>query len=184
MDRRIVAAAVLSLSGCGAGSQSGDVSLTNASVEEVAASGAGAGAGAARFEPGEWETTITVEGASIPGMPAGMVKEMERLNLAKTTVRNCMSPEQAAKPDEAVFAGKGGNCRFDRYVLRSGKLDATMRCNGGETPGGEAVITMKGRFDRTSFNLTNSMTAAPVPGHPEVAMTSRVIGKRIGACKA
>jgi hypothetical protein len=177
------------LAGCGSESTSqsaartGDVSLTNASVAEVAKQTAAANAGGAtRFEPGEWETTVSIEGANIPGMPAGATKAMEKLKLAKTSVRNCMSPEQAAKPDEAMFAGKGGNCRFDRYVMKDGRIDATMSC-AGERGGERAVIAMKGSFTRTSFDLANSMTAAPMPGHPKVTMQSRVTGKRIGACK-
>jgi hypothetical protein len=185
----IVALSALLLAACGTESttqsaaRTGDVSLTNASVAEVAKQAAAAKAGgAASFEPGEWETVVTIEGANIPGMPAVAAKAMEGLKRARTSVRSCMTPEQAAKPDEAMFAGKGVNCRFDRYVMMDGRLDATMSC-AGEGGGERAVIAMKGGFTRTSFNLINSMTAAPMPGHPKVAMQSRVTGKRLGACR-
>jgi hypothetical protein len=191
MLRRSHAVLTLLLAGCGGGqssnqsaAQTGEVALTNASVEDVAAQTAAAGkAGAMRFEPGEWETTVTIDQASLPGMPTA-AKSMERLKLAKTTTRNCVTPEQAARPNEAMFGGKGGNCRFDRYAMRGGKLDATMRCTGAGMGGSEAVIAMTGRYAERSFDLVNTMTAAPMPGHPEITMTSRVIGKRLGACKS
>lgn len=179
------------LAACGSGGSAdqfaapnGNLTLTNTSIEEVAAQTAAGKAGALRLEPGEWETVVTIDQASIPGMPATDGPPKMRLKLAKTSSRNCITPDQGARPDEAIFGGKRGNCRFDRYSMQSGRIDATMRCAADGAAQDGAVIATKGRYGARSFDLVNTMTAAPMPGHPEITMTSRVIGKRLGACKS
>jgi hypothetical protein len=173
------------LAACGGGGAgSGDVTLTNASMAEVAArTAAGGTAGAPRFEPGEWETVVTIDQASIPGERAMDGPPKMPLKLAKTSSRNCITPDQAARPDEAIFGGKRGNCRFDRYRMQGGRIDATMRCTTEGAVEDAVVIASKGGYAPRRFDLVNTMTAAPIPGHPKITMTSRVVGKRIGACK-
>ncbi|HCB75506.1 MAG TPA: hypothetical protein DEP91_04935 [Sphingomonas bacterium] len=177
----------LALSGCGGQSTNesagkiGEIDVTNASVAEVQAQTKAAGA-AMRFDPGQWRTTIEVLEADIPGLPPQMAGEMKRRMLQKSTVSSCMTPEQAANPNEDLFAGKSGNCRFDRFTMKDGKVDAAMTCAGDGSGAGAAKIAMTGTFDKRRFELENRIEAAGPGAAQAMKMRSRVTGERTGDC--
>ncbi len=185
--KRLALVAVLALAGCGGEStkesaaKTGEIDVSNASVAEVQAQTRAAGA-AMRFDPGQWRTTIEVIEADIPGLPPQMVGEMKRRMLQKSTVSSCMTPEQAANPNEDLFAGKSGNCRFDRFTMKDGKVDAAMTCAGDGSGAGAAKIAMTGIFDKRRFELENRIEAAGPGAAQAMKMRSRVTGERTGEC--
>jgi hypothetical protein len=101
--------------------------------------------------------------------------------MAKSVVTSCMTPEQAQRPSEDMFGGSQGNCHFDRFAMKDGKIDAAMTCAGDGAGNQAAKITMTGDFTRTGFNLDNRIEAAPGSG-PAIRMRSKVEGKRLGEC--
>lgn len=177
----------LALAGCGGQStkdsaaKTGEINVTNASVAEVQAQTRAAGA-AMRFDPGQWRTTIEVLEADIPGLPPQMAGAMKKQMLQKSTVSSCMTPEQAAKPNEDLFAGKAGNCRFDRFTMKDGTVDAAMTCAGDASGAGAAKILMTGTFDKTHFQMENRIEATGPDARQAMKMRSRVTGERTGAC--
>lgn len=185
--RRLILVAAAALAGCGGEStresaaKTGEIDVTNASVAEVAAQTKAAGA-QMRFDPGQWRTTIEVVEADIPGLPPQMAEQMKRQMLQKSTVSSCMTPEQAANPNEDLFAGKSGNCRFDRFTMKDGKVDAAMTCTGGGQGAGAAKIAMTGTFDKTRFQLDNRIEAKGPGAASAMKMRSRVTGERTGDC--
>ena len=42
--------------------------------------------------------------------------------------RSCLTPEEAKRPKEDFFAGAAKNCRYERFDMGSGKIDAVMKC--------------------------------------------------------
>lgn len=166
----------------GSAARTGEVSLTNATPAQVAEQAAAASAsGAIRFDPGEWETTVELIDAQMPGMPDGVARQVRDSMKMRTTVTSCMTPEQAGRPNEEMLAGNGGDCRFADYRMHSGRLQATMTCQGGQGAP-TATIVMDGRYTATSFALENSIeTQAGAMG--AMTMRSRVSGKRLGDCK-
>jgi hypothetical protein len=80
-----------------------------------------------------------------------------------------------------MFAGNQGNCRFERFSMRDGKINSAMTCTGDGGEHQAARITMTGDFTRTGFHLDNRIEAVPGSG-PEIRMRSRVTSKRVGAC--
>lgn len=176
----------LALAACGGdtttedAARTGEVSLKNATVAEVAQQTAASGA-AMRFQPGEWETSVEVVDAEIPGMPAAMAEQLRKSITVNTSITRCMTPEQAERPNEDMFAGDQGECRFDRYEMRGGRIDGAMTCTDAEQ--GTAKITMQGRYSATDFEMRNTVDASR-DGGQAMKMTSRVTGRRLGECRS
>lgn len=186
MRSRAIPLAALALAACGGettretAARTGEVDVKNASVAEVARQTRAAGTRLS-FDPGNWQTTVEVIEAEVPGVPKQMVDQMRDRMMAKSVVTSCMTPEQAERPGEDMFGGSQGNCRFDRFTMKDGRIDGAMTCTGDGAGNQPAKITMSGDFTRTTFNLDNRIEAAPGSG-PAIKMRSKVQGKRLGEC--
>ncbi len=173
------------LSSCGKSGEegAGGGSAANQSVEDVASE-----MEKISLQPGEWETTqevvdITIEGAP-EGMPQGM---MDAMKGRKTTVRNCITPEQAEKPSaDFLTAQKDSKCTYSGFEMAGGTLRGTVSCPGGE--GGSANVTMEGKYTPTSYAMNMEMRSQGMGGAKMPGMTMhmkmRSAGKRIGECPA
>lgn len=184
--RRLVLITALALAGCGGESSresaaaTGEINLKNASVAEVAEQ-TRAAQGQMRFTPGQWRTTVQVVEAEVPGLPPAMAEEMKKRMLAKQTIESCMTREQAERPNEDLFGQQAG-CRFDRFTMKDGRIDAAMTCaNPDQAQQGTASIVMTGTFDAENFAMESRIEARGA-GAPGIKMRSRVTGERLGAC--
>ena len=190
MTRILLAAAALALlTGCNSettvesAEKTGKVSLRNASMGEVAAQTQAART-AMKFTPGEWRTTAEVTDVDIPGMPAGAMKDqaMGMMKDAPVTVTHCVTPEQAERPGTEMFTGKNdGSCRFEKFDMADGRIDAVMLCDGPQ--GGTMRNAMAGSFTADSFTMQSEMKIAG-EGPGAVQMKLRSEGKRVGDCKS
>ncbi|WP_066480430.1 MULTISPECIES: DUF3617 domain-containing protein [unclassified Sphingomonas] len=188
--RILIAPMILMLAACGGGSggnstveqaaETGEVDLTNAAPGEVAKQAKASGA--MRLNPGEWETTVEVVDIDIPGMPKGGPHSdvMKVMREAKTTVTNCVTPEEAENPESGVFTGSNGQCRYERFRMGGGRIDGTLACRGKDG-GGDMRMSVNGTFSDTAFALDNAMETRM--GDSVMKMRAKVSGKRIGACK-
>lgn len=175
----VAAAIALPLAAC---SNEPQVTAENASVEEVAGKVRNAGGSDLFVRPGKWESKITVEEMSMPGMPAEMAAQMKSFAGRVETRQSCLSEEQAKRPKEDFFAGKDKSCRYDHFKMGGGEIDATMNCSVG---GVEQVMTMKGNYSPESYRMRMEMSSGAGPG-PAGGMTMkmRVDARRIGECEA
>jgi hypothetical protein len=179
----LILTSLILLTSCG----KADVDLTNASMEDVAK----ATASAETLTPGDWSTVTEIVSVSAPGMPAqskGMMDAISKQMVGKKSAsQHCLTPEQAKRPDAGMFAGKdNGSCRFDRFALSGGTMNATVHCNppGGR---GEMVMAMKGLYGGESYALTSEMTMSGMPGAAGgkgMTIKASSKGTRTGACKA
>lgn len=174
-------AALAMLAACG----KGEVELENASVEDVVKASANAQA----LNPGQWTNTVKIVSVDVPGMPqAGqaMKDAMTKAMTGQTNVQeSCVTPEQAKKPDAALFAGQGqNNCKFEKFEIGGGEMDAVLTCS----PGGQASMkmAMKGPYGGDAYNLTSDMEISGTPGMPGnmvMKIKAESTGKRTGECK-
>ncbi|WP_213981293.1 DUF3617 domain-containing protein [Sphingomonas sp. dw_22] len=189
MPRLIAALPLLALAACNqqstadSAAKTGEVSLTNAAPSEVARQAQAAGP--AHFAPGEWETTVEIVGMDMPGMasmPPQMRDQMKKsLMAANRSVKTCVTPEQAAKPQADMLTGKtDGRCTYRNYTMANGRIDATLACSGPR--GGEMTQTIAGTFTDASFTLASEVHSSGGPGG-SMNMKARTTGKRIGDCK-
>ena len=167
-------ACALPLAACNSDPQ---VTAENASAEEVARKVEAAGGTANFVNPGLWQSTVTLEEMAIPGMPAGALEEMKRAQGRQMTDKQCLTPEEAKRPKEEFFGGKD-NCRYERFEMGNGKIDAVMNCAEG---GGTQKMTLAGTYSGDSYAMQMSMQAAD-KGEAAMSMKMRVDAKRIGEC--
>ena len=162
----VVLACVL-LAGCNRG-----VNLRNASAQDVS----DALGSAARQEPGEWQTMTELETVDLgqtadPRMTAVLKQQIGRRQVS----RGCLSARQAA------IAGigdiKDASCRFERFALANGRLDATMRC---ARPAAGVSVTQRGAYGTAAYDLHSTLRQQGPGGATSVTM--HIVGRRTGAC--
>lgn len=158
-----------------------EVDARNASVEEVANQVAQADDGTNFISPGQWQSVVTIEEVSAPGMPPEMAERMKTMMGGGQTAETCLTQEQVKRPSEEFFAGKGNQCRYDHFTMGDGKIDAKMRCTQGQVV---QVMEMDGSYapDRYQMNMQTNMEGGGPPGG--MTMRMRVDAKRTGECKA
>lgn len=182
-----IGAAALLLAACGGGESTeqsaaatGEVNLKNASLEEVAKQ-AEAASGAAKLQPGQWETKVEVSDIQMPGVPAAVAETVKgsMKGAANTTITNCITPEEAERPQGRVFGGASDQCRYDHFEMRGGRMSAKMVCQDANSGGG-MTMTSAGTFTATSFAVSNDMEMKG--GAQAMTMKARVTGRRLGEC--
>ena len=166
------AAALASTAGCG------DPETTrNMSANEVAAELRNV-----RIEPGLWESTTQVVNVTAPNLPVQARDAM--MNRPATPVRNCITPEQAERPDANFFnSAQNSNCSYRDFSMRGGRLQGSMTCTGGGMPG-TMTTTMNGEYGPQSYDMTMRMQTAGMPQGADLTIEARTRGRRIGDCPA
>jgi hypothetical protein len=170
----LIALPLLSLSACDTGRK---VEGENAAVAEVPEKVAAVNADAPRFRPGKWASTTTIEALEIPGMPPEAAEYQKKMMRGIATgIESCLTPEQAARPNEGFFAGQEGNCRYDRYSAEAGKLSAVMRCGSGDSA---QLVEFEGSFAPEQYELR---MVSKAEGPAARTMTMKINARRIGEC--
>jgi hypothetical protein len=168
---------VLPLAACGSKSQ---VNEKNASVEEVANKVAEVSKAEGTIRPGKWQSTMTIEDMSMPGMPAEAQAQMKKMFAQARVTENCVTPEEARQPNPKMFAGND-QCRYDHFTMGGGKIDAEMHCN---QQGANQTMTMSGSYGPDAYAMHMTSTAKGGPTGEAMSMKMRVEAKRIGECAA
>ena len=168
-------ACTVALAACSKGPE---VHEKNASVAEVANKVADAGGAASFVRPGRWESTVTIEEMTIPGMSKEMADNMPGFERRQQTSSSCLTEEEAKRPKEDFFAGANKNCRYDRFTMADGKIDAVMKCT---EQGATHTMTMQGSYSPTTYNMHMSMEGAG-QGAAGMSMKMRVDAKHAGQC--
>ncbi len=134
---------------------------------------------AMKMEPGQWEATNEIVSASAPGLPANALSQMVG---QKTTVSNCVTPEQAARPSANFLAAqKNSDCTYQDFSMEDGRVRGTMSCKGGQVPG-QMVMKMDGRYNAQSYELDMEMTASEMPEGMSMVLKAKTTGRRTGEC--
>ena len=177
----LIFAAALPLAAC---SNEPEVDMKNASVGEVVNEVRSAGVTDEFIRPGQWETKVVVEDVDIPGMPAATKAQMKSMFAQRqnVTVKHCVTPEEAKRPDGKMFTGQDtNNCRYDHFTMRDGKIDAAMRCEG-EQPGA-MTMAMTGTYTPESSSTRSEMKISS-GAQGTMTIKARSETRRIGECTA
>jgi hypothetical protein len=169
----------LPLAACDSGP---DVDARNASVEDVAEQVADARGSDSFVRPGKWQSKVQIEEFELPGAPPEAKTAMRSMNNRAQVYESCLTPEEAKRPKEDFFAGSNKNCRYDHFTMGDGKIDAVMKCTGGEMA---QTMAMQGTYSPDAYQMLMSMKAqAGSQAVGGMTMTMRVDAKRIGECDA
>lgn len=143
-----------------------------------------AAAGLAQPQPGLYRMVTKITDISIPGMPPEMAAQAQGMFSATgQTVEYCLTPEDAAKGfEEMTRRSAEGNCTYERFSAKDGKLDAAMTCKTGQ--GMETRSEVAGTFTPTGSELTmkSHATSPDMPGGA-MKMSGSISTQRIGDCK-
>ena len=169
MKPSIAAIAALLLVSCG-GQDS-----TEPSAEGEKASPAGGGGGAATMQPGQWEITTEVVRMSAPNMPQGVNMPTP----PPTTVRTCLTAQQAGAPSGGFLTGSGesAGCTSQGMTMANGRISGTVQC---AQQGSTMRSTMDGQFSPTRFEVNQRVETAAEG--MTVNIESRTSGRRVGDC--
>jgi hypothetical protein len=179
--KHLLLIAPLALAAC---NKAPSVDVRNASAEEVQAKVAASGASQA-LKPGRWEGQVEVTELQMPGMPPAAAAQMKSQMAKASKFASCLTPEEAKKPTAEFFGRKGNGCRYDRFTMHDGKIDAVMSC---ATPGAKAAamtMTMNGTYAPDHFELAMTSKMAGGAGQPAggMSMAMKMNSRNIGACK-
>lgn len=159
---------------------SGEIRLENVSAAEVMKQAAAA-QDKNRIQPGEWENTVQIVAAEMPGAPEVLRRQIEaEAKKPAQTKKECKKADDKAI-DFSQVGAVTKDCTFAKYVLAGGKIDASMEC---QAPFGPVRMTISGTQSATAYDVTMTQVQTP-PGQSEPSkLTIRTSGKRLGECKA
>lgn len=144
------------------------------SVNEVASQLA-----AVQIEPGLWEARSEVVNVTGEGLPREVQSQMKG---RASEIRNCITPEQAARPDaNFLTAQQNSNCTYRGFSMQNGRVEGAMTCTGGDLPG-EMTTEMSGEYGPRSYDMRMRMTTTGMPGGADMTIETRVSGRRVGDC--
>jgi len=167
----VLAAALLAACSDKPGDKTGEIAATDAmSKAEVKAE-----IDKVQLKPGQWEGRFTVQDIDLPNAPAGVKDQMKRV-MNQTSLRYCVTPEQAANPSAEMFSGQEQrNCTYGGFEAKGGKVSGKVSC---KAQGGTMNATMSGSYAPESYAMDMDMK---MDGGPQaMAMTARSEGKWIG----
>lgn len=185
----LAAASVLALAACKPGPstvesarETGEIRLENASTEEVVRQNEAA-RGKHRIEPGQWENSYQLVSIDMPGLPEGPLREqmMAETKRPPRVVRECRKAADDKAIDFTKLSPTQQNCRFGKYVLAGGRIDATMECQG---PFGPIRMSIAGTQSGAAYDVTMTQSTTAPGQTAQSKMTMRMTGKRVGDCKA
>jgi hypothetical protein len=155
-----------------------EVSAENASAEEVSQKLESATGSGKFVNPGLWRTTMTIEEMSVPGMPPEAAAEMEKMQGRTTSDEKCLTPEDVKRPQEDFFGGEE-NCRYERFTMGNGKIDAVMNCS---EDGATQKMSMAGTYSGDTYNMRMEVQPAGGGENAGMGMKMRIDATRVGEC--
>lgn len=179
--RATIALALLALAACG---KQPTMKVENATAAQVAAEVKKSGvSGDMKLSPGQWQVTTQMKLLEAKGVPEAVAAQMKQSMIRTSTDTQCLTPEQVNRPNSEIFAGKqNSNCKYDKFEMGGGKIDALMHCPGAG--GAEMAMTMKGSYSPKSYTMDAAMDMqAPGTGQ-SMKMTIHSVGTRVGECPA
>jgi hypothetical protein len=162
--------------------ETGEIDVANASVEEVGRL-IDAAQPKAAARPGMWKGQLRVEAVEMAGAdPADQARQLEAARGMERETAECRTAEQLRPFEIEKLEKIAGECRFVRYRLAGGAVDAEIACRKDGAP--LTTLIVRGRSGADRFDvMTENRTGTPgKPGHALIRLHST--GERIGACGA
>jgi hypothetical protein len=148
-----------------------EISMTDASTEEVAKAVQNAGP---KSRGGQWEWKTEVVSAEIPGATVDMIAEMKKKGA--TSLSQCYADGEL-NAQGGPLGKVDDSCRFANFRMGKGALSATTRC---KMPEGEVIANVNGTFSEDRFDYEIQTNASM--GEQSMKMTMKIAGRRTGDC--
>lgn len=176
----LTAAAVLAVSTLAGCNKSGDSGSGGPKSMEQAKEEA---AKLERPKPGLYKQSMTITKFEIPGAPPAAAAQMQAAMSKAQESNFCMTAEMANQGFRDMFdkVGKNGDCKYDRFAVSGGKIDALLHCENAAQ--GKGTITMNGTVGEDGSDVTVAVDqqGGQTPmANAKIAM--HLVSQRIGEC--
>jgi hypothetical protein len=94
------------------------------------------------------------------------------------TSSHCVKPEDVKKPKEDFF-GADKSCRYNHFMMGSGKIDIQMTCKEEQST---QTTNMTGSYTPTSYSMDVSSNATGGSPDGGMSMKMHVDSSRVGEC--
>ena len=130
------------------------------------------------MRPGLWEVRSAVVAVSEPGLPLEIA---ERMKGPRRTVRRCITPQEAARPDAGLIAARrAGRCGGESFERRSGRIAGSAVCS--DERGAATRLRMSGDYRAEAYRVRiEAETPGIAPGRTMTLVTEQS-GRRVGDC--
>ncbi|MDE8650185.1 DUF3617 domain-containing protein [Novosphingobium album (ex Liu et al. 2023)] len=136
-----------------------------------------------RPEAGQYKQTIEITRFEIPGMPKEQADQMKGMMQNAQVQEFCLTPAQAEQGFKDMFdkVGEGGECKYSRFDVSGGRIDAKMDCASKEQ--GTATFLLAGTVGPKGTDITVDVDQ----NNPKSPMGTAKIGmhmktERTGEC--
>lgn len=129
--------------------------------------------------PGAWEETTVFALDSVNGS-SDLAQRMEQAVPHPEPRQSCLTATDLQNPQALFLAGAEQTCRFSRFTMANGQIDAAGDCSDkqGQTMHVEGI----GSLTATGYDFT--FTGIAQTGRLSLAFRGRDSGRRIGVCSA
>ncbi len=132
-----------------------------------------------QISPGLWQVSSRITDVRAPNLPIAVRRRMIG---PRASVRHCITPAQAARPNAGFLAGRAdGSCAYRDFSMENGQLRGAMAC-AGDTPGAPVETVMNGRYGPAGYDLRMAMRN-PMPDGTDMTVDVKSQRRRIGPCE-
>lgn len=139
-----------------------------------------------QIQAGQWETTVELTGADIPGATPEQRAQIQRqIGVEQPQPPQCLTEAQARNYLQELRGSIPPACRVSDETYAGGVIRTKISCPA--QPGQPAVsFSLEGNFTATTMNATITQEATPPAGSSEGVMrrTQRLHSRRVGDCTA
>jgi hypothetical protein len=127
--------------------------------------------------PGLWEETLVFALDSVNGS-ADAAAHMASALPDRKPQRACYTDADLAHPQDIFLAGAEQACRFNRFTMSGGRIEASGECSDGR--GQTMKVSGTGSYTAAGYDF--SFTGTGRAGNLDLTFRGRDSGRRIGAC--
>lgn len=107
-----------------------------------------------RPRPGQYKQVVAITRFEMPNIPQADSDRMAEMVKATQETEFCLTPEESEKGFRDMFqdVGKGGECRYSRFDVGGGKVDAQLDCSS--VTEGTATFVLSGNVGPEGSDVT------------------------------
>ena len=129
--------------------------------------------------PGAWRETIVFALDQVNGS-AELAARMAQALPSPQPREDCLTAADLQNPQALFLAGAEQSCRFSRFTMADGRIDAAGDCADGRGP--TMQVAGSGSYPATGYDF--AFTGTGQAGGLALAFRGRARGRRTGACSA
>ncbi|GLV22669.1 hypothetical protein TomMM35A_25150 [Sphingobium sp. TomMM35A] len=134
-----------------------------------------------QLKPGQWEGAYTLEDIEMPNVQGGsdQMKEQMKKMMSRSSIKYCVSPEEAANPSGKMFSGQESkDCTYKGFDVSGGSVKGEIACKSEH---GTMNAVMSGSYAPESYEMQMDMKMSGAPGGMNMSMKAKTTGKWVGA---